>query len=598
MKIIQKSIRMKYIPFLLSLLLFFSCKNKSSENFTQTLSETMDDLVTRFYASFDKPTLDTISDAFIQVYLSPSEKEILSTQYWNFRVDVPVTVSIIRDQAQQVVPFWLEERGFEKTALFVKNSLSTYEVWQKKFDRGVVNLGINGFDKHRPVYFVGVGTQNEADELTISPIFPEKQHIENFDIGAFTYHDWDELTLTEVPDKLKGHQLLTTIRGRAREAHLIGAFRNTDFPSSRISDQVMLTWSDEPSNSINIQWRTSPHIKSSQVRYWKSESKDTLTQAANSKKMEDRLLENDRYIQRFTAKLTGLTSSSTYHYQVGTGEEVWTEPEIFRTAGQSTDPFSFIWFGDVHNTDTWGELIHQADQNHPENSFYIIAGDLVNTGLHRDDWDQLFNYAGKTVSRKPLMAVPGNHDSQDGLGAWMYEDMFSFPENGPEGLNPERTYSFRYQNALYLMLDATLPTAPQTEWMHEVLSKNTSDWVFVVTHFPPYNAVEPYENLIKEWVPVFDKYSVDMVMGGHYHYYMRSKPLINSEISLNPTIGTRYIISIGTTGKNKEAPIGDYAEVQFAAEFLYQHVEVAGKTLHYTSYNLDGEIVDEFSLTK
>ena len=180
----------------------------------------------------------------------------------------------------------------------------------------------------------------------------------------------------------------------------------------------------------------------------------------------------------------------------------------------------------------------------------------------------------------------------------MYEDMFSFPDNGPEGFNPERTYSFTYQNALYLMLDATLPTAPQTAWMEKVLQENTSDWVFVVTHFPPYNAVEPYDNLIKEWVPVFDKYNVDMVMGGHFHYYMRSKPLVDSEISSDPTSGTRYIISIGTKGKNKEVPKGDYAEVQYPAEFLYQHVEIDGKRLRYTSYNLDGEVVDQFSIQK
>jgi acid phosphatase type 7 len=521
----------------IAILLLLSCGTDSIEgNSDSSIQETMDDLVTRFYESFEKPTLDTISDAFIQDYLSLSEKDILSSRYWNFEVNVPVTVSIMRDQDQKIIPFWLAPSGFEKTALTVKNSLSTYEVWQKNFDQGTVNLGINGFDKHRPVYFVGVGPQNENDKLEINPIFPENQHIETFDVGAFTYHDWDGLTLTEVPEQLKGQQLLTTIRGRAREAHLIGAFRNTDFPSSLIPDQVMLTWSDEPSTTLDIQWRTSPEIQSSQVRYWKAENSDTLTQNGNAKKMEDRLLENDRYINRFTAKVTGLTPGTTYQYQVGNDKGVWTDPETFRTSSQTPGPFSFVWFGDVHNTDTWGDVIHQAEERHPENSFYIIAGDLVNTGLHRDDWDQLFGYAGKTISRRPLMAVPGNHDSQDGLGAWMYEDMFSFPDNGPEGFNPERTYSFTYQNALYLMLDATLPTAPQTAWMEKVLQEKTSDWVFVVTHFPPYNAVEPYDNLIKEWVPVFDKYNVDMVMGGHFHYYMRSKPLVDSEISSDPTV--------------------------------------------------------------
>ncbi|MEZ4904972.1 MAG: hypothetical protein R2822_26070 [Spirosomataceae bacterium] len=52
-------------------------------------------------------------------------------------------------------------------------------------------------------------------------------------VGAFTYHDWDDLTLSEVPVSLQGQILFSTIRGRAREAHLIGAFRQTSTPLPR-----------------------------------------------------------------------------------------------------------------------------------------------------------------------------------------------------------------------------------------------------------------------------------------------------------------------------------------------------------------------------
>lgn len=584
--------------------LFFSLSLSSCQQQAENrsdlpaLSTTMDGLVTRFYENFDKHTLDTISDTFILSYLSDQEKEVMSTQYWKLEVNVPITISLMRDTDQTTVPFWLNEKGFILTEKKVKNSHSTYEVWQKDFDKGLVSLGINGFDKHRPVYFIAITPQNANDNLEITPIFPGKQHFETMDVGAFTYHDWDELTLTEVPEELKGHQLLTTIRGRAREAHLVGAFRSTDFPSSALPDQVMLTWSQDPSTTIDIQWRTNNDVKEGKVRYWRADSQDTSFASSVPKQMEDRLLQNDRYIVRHTAKLTGLQPGSEYRYQVAGGPDEWTEIFSFKTSPDVPAPFSFIWFGDVHNTKEWGDMIQDTERKHPENHFYMIAGDLVNTGLHRDDWDKLFGYAGKTIARKPMLAIPGNHDSQDGLGAWMYEDMFSFPDNGPDGLPSGRTFHFTYQNALYLMMDATLPLAEQTPWMEKVLKENQADWKFVVAHFPPYNAVEPYEDIIQEWVPLFDKYEVDMVLGGHFHYYMRSKPLINSEVSTTPGKGTRYIISIGTTGKNKEAPKGYYAEKQFAAQFLYQHVELDGKSLKYTSYDAAGNIKDQFSLKK
>jgi hypothetical protein len=562
------------------------------------LSETMDEVVTRLYGQFDRSALDTISEVFIHTYITPEEKEAFATQYWVMRVNVPAMVSLMRDAGQQDVPFWLQDAGFIKTEKVIRNVHSTYEVWQKEVPSGPIHLGINGFDKHRPVYFLSLTPKNAGDKLVIEPVFPANQHIATLDVGAFTYHDWDGLTLTEVPQDMKGQQLLTTIRGRAREAHLIGAFRSTDFPSSPLPDQLMLTWSNSPANSVDIQWRTNASVTEGMVKYWKKGSTDTLTQVAQANVMEDRLLQNDRYIHRFTAEIQNLEPATSYAYLAGNPTSGWSSVESFRTADTQESPFSFVWFGDVHNTEKWGELIHQAEQRHADNRFYIIAGDLVNTGLHRDDWDQLFGYAGKTLSRRPLMAVPGNHDSQDGLGAWMFEEMFSYPDNGPTGLPSGRSYYFTYQNALFIMLDATLSVSAQSPWVEQVLRENPADWKFVVTHFPPYNAVEPYEHIIAEWVPIFDRHQVDMVMGGHFHYYMRSNPLINSEISREPTQGTRYVISIGTTGKNKEAEKGSYAEVQFAAQFLYQHMEITGRSLQYTVYDPEGKVRDQFSLTK
>src|SRR5690606_30374715 len=131
-----------------------------------------------FYHDVAKYQLDTISNQFILQYLSEEEKEVLATQYWIFDVNIPVTVSIMRDTAQQVIPFWIVEAGFQRTDLMVRNSLSTYEVWQKDFDSGRIGLGINGFDKHRPVYFISVGPQQPEADLKINPIFPSHQHFE------------------------------------------------------------------------------------------------------------------------------------------------------------------------------------------------------------------------------------------------------------------------------------------------------------------------------------------------------------------------------------------------------------------------------------
>ena len=314
--------------------------------------------------------------------------------------------------------------------------------------------------------------------------------------------------------------------------------------------------------------------------------------------MEDRLLQNDRFIHRFTAKLINLKPGTTYEYQLNDDEGPFSSIQNFTTEKAELSPFSFIWTGDVHNSEVWGEIIQQTLDRHPENSFYMAAGDLVNTGLHRNDWDELWAYSGTTFSKKPFMAVPGNHDSQDGLGAGMYKEMFSYPENGAPETISEMTYAYNYQNAHFLMIDATLPIEEQTEWVEEQLASSKADWKFAMFHFPPYNSIEFYPDIIQEWGPLFDQYHVDMVMSGHFHYYLRSKPLSDGKVAPSPSEGTIYMMSVGTTGKNKEMKPADYAAIQFGADHLYQQVEIDGKDLRSTTYNVEGEILDSFVINK
>jgi hypothetical protein len=76
--------------------------------------------------------------------------------------------------------------------------------------------------KHRPVYFISVAPQNDKVINSSFRMWPPRNTcLSTLQKGAFTYHDWDGLVLNEVPDELKGQTLFTTVRGRAREAHLV-----------------------------------------------------------------------------------------------------------------------------------------------------------------------------------------------------------------------------------------------------------------------------------------------------------------------------------------------------------------------------------------
>ena len=243
-------------------------------------------------------------------------------------------------------------------------------------------------------------------------------------------------------------------------------------------------------------------------------------------------------------------------------------------------------------------MIQESFQKFPDVAFYSIAGDLVSTGLNRDDWDQLIHVSGPVFQYKPLMPVPGNHDSQDGLGAWMYQDMFSLPENGPEHVLPELTYAFNYKNALFLMIDVTSPIEIQSSWIEEQLSSSQALWKFAIFHFPPYNYEEDYSEIRKEWCTLFDTYHVDMVMSGHTHYYMRSKPIFNEQVVEHLSQGTVYVISVGIPGNHEHMPDEDYAEHRDGKGWLYQHMEINGDRLIYKSLDIHGNIKDSLTIVK
>ncbi len=596
-------IQTKYriVLLLLTLIGFFSCSSDES-----SVKKVMDNVVTRFYATMDDKELSSLTNDKVLALLSEGEKKILASRYWMFDVNVPATVSLMRDTNQRDLPFWIIESGFSKTDMIVRNQEYTYEVWQKEFDTGRVALGINGFDKHRPHYFIAVGPKNPKDPLILSHFFPENQHLEIMDIGAFTYHDWDELVLTEVPAKLKGHQLLTTIRGRAREAHLIHAFRKTPFPSSEQADQVMLTWSGDPRSTQSIQWRTNTSINDAVVRYWEEGSdaeKDFVEVPVPFTVMEDRLLQNDRYVHRYTARIENLKPATRYHYLIGSpSKNKWGHASTFQTAPESPAPFTFVYFGDTHRSPHFGQLINKAFERHPHTAFYSIGGDIVSTGLYRDDWDQLFQYSSEVIRQKPLMTALGNHDSQDGLGVWMYRDLFDLPANGPVEFEPERTYSFEYSNALFLVLDATATIDEQTRWLESTLAKSKATWKFAIFHFPPYVFETEhdldYKEIREKWGAVFDKYHLDMVLSGHVHYYMRTKPMKNQRVVASAAEGTFYIISIAIPNRKHIMPDKEFVATGSSGEMLYQTFDISGNTLTYKAYNIEGTIKDELVIKK
>jgi acid phosphatase type 7 len=568
-----------------------------------TLEQTVDGIVSRLYATLDEKALVSLNDETVLKLITREERDILARKYWYFDVDAPAVVSVVRSVGQATSPYWIREAGFNKTTLVVRNEAGSYEVWQKRFDAGRVELGINGFDMNRTVYFVCVGPQTAGATVRISNLFPSKEAVVTMKKGAWTYRDWDDLFIEQLPASLEGQILLTTFRGRAREAHLVGAFRKTPCPSSTRPDQVVLTWSEDPRTTQTIQWRTSLAVKDGRVRYrvQGTDPAAAVEVRAQCKAIEDRLLMNDRHVNHHTVVLRDLKPSTTYGYTAGSPDlGNWSEEATFRTGPGTESPFSFITFGDTHRSPEWGRMLQAAYRRHPDAAFYAIAGDVVSMGLFRDEWDSFFAISNSVFSHRPIAFALGNHDDQDGLGARLPLALFEFPRNGPPGVEPERTYSFRYGNALFLVMDVGTPYEAQAAWMEQQLAATDAAWRFAIYHFPLYclKDDDDYGAIRSRWEKVFARHHVDMVLSGHVHYYLRTRPMRNGQPVASPADGTIHLVSVGIPGQRWPRPLPPFADKYMSGGPWYQKFDIAGRRLVCRTYDANGKVHDELAIEK
>lgn len=568
----------------------------------QSVKNTVSTIADRLHAALTEDQLVALDEATLAKFVTPEDKAVLATRHWQFDVDVPVVVYVLRETSQKTAPFWLPECGFEKTGMTIKANEGdmNFEVWRKEFGPGRVGLGINGFDKHRPHYFVAVKPQKAGAKLTICNPYPEWQEVHELKPGAFFYHDWPELGVAAVPDEMAGAVILPTMRGRAREAHFIGGFRKTSYASSNTPDDVVLTPNDEsPADSMAVQWRTAPAVEAGAARFRAKGETEWKTAEATRELVEDKFIVNDRSVAFFTAIMDGLKPGGEYAYEISGGNGNWLSQSSFKTAPDPGQPFTFAFLSDTHNKSESEALLAKVTSTYPQTSFVTISGDLVGTGQYRDDWDTLFHLAGSYFNRLPVAPAIGNHDGIDGLGVDLYRAQFTLPENGPKTLEPERAYSFRYGNGLFVMPDVISPIAAQTAWLEAQLRDAKDTWKFVVFHFPPYSPGVTEPEIVKEWVPLFDKYHVDFVLSGHVHHYVRTHPLKAGQVQPSPKDGTIYVVTVSVSGRDRPPrshPLAAFMKGSAAA--LCNVFTVDGNTVTMKAIDAEGNVQDQLVVTK
>lgn len=304
-----------------------------------------------------------------------------------------------------------------------------------------------------------------------------------------------------------------------------------------------------------------------------------------------------------------LQSNTLYAYRVGNGSD-WSEWNQFKTASENPEPFKFVYLSDPQNNikSMCSRIFRAAYKKAPDADFWLFTGDLVDIGYDDQEWAELYYALGWIPRMTPMILVPGNHGYYSIIAdsvkskhlTPLWRPQFTLPENGPDGLE-ETAYSIDYQGVRFVMLNGNEKLEEQAEWLDKILSDNPRRWTIAAIHQPFYSTGLKRDNpdLRMLFVPIFDKYSVDLVLQGHDHTYGRTHSIRNGIRVDDNQKGTVYVVSVSGP---KVYPVNPRHKTLMAkmgtGMQLFQVITVDKNLLKYESRTATGALYDHFELRK
>ncbi|MFF7964566.1 purple acid phosphatase family protein [Streptomyces sp. NPDC007903] len=341
-----------------------------------------------------------------------------------------------------------------------------------------------------------------------------------------------------------------------------------------------LAWGNDPRTEVTVSWQVPVAVKRPFIRIgahpWDlSRRIDAEVRALHTPAGVGASGDHTQYYVH--AKLSRLRPGQTYYYGVGHHGFDPAEPHLLGTLGTFTTapahkaPFTFTAFGDegvgYHGLANNALILGQNP------AFHLHAGDIAygdpagagkttDTGFDSRTWDQFLHQTESVAKQIPWMPAYGNHDmeawySPNGYGG--EEARWSLPDNGPDAANLPGVYSFVYGNTAVISLDANdisyeipanlgISGGTQTTWLEGQLKKYRAardvDFVVVFFHHCAYCTSTAHASeggVRQEWVPLFEKYTVDLVINGHNHQYERTDVIKGDTVVKKlPIGGTAY----------------------------------------------------------
>lgn len=180
-----------------------------------------------------------------------------------------------------------------------------------------------------------------------------------------------------------------------------------------------------------------------------------------------------------------------------------------------------------------------------------------------------------------VVGTLGNHDVRVQQGRYQFASL-SMP--GP-------FYRRRFGGVDVFVLDSNNVNDAQTSWLERALAASNAPWKVAVFHHPAFTcgSYRSHRDVVRLWVPLFERYGVQLALSGHDHNYQR----------FAPRRGVTYVVHGGGVGAFypiTACPSGYPRRIRARREHGWLYLVVTDARIVGWTVNVSGRRTDRFTV--
>ncbi|MBP5737298.1 MAG: metallophosphoesterase family protein [Acidaminococcaceae bacterium] len=371
--------------------------------------------------------------------------------------------------------------------------------------------------------------------------------------------------------------------------------------------------------SRTIMWQSGAEEKDAFVEYRVKNDESAAIQT-QKEHINDKFADNGKTTYVHTVTLKNLRPGTEYEYRLGYAGR---RSQWYRlNTAQAHNSYTALIFPDSQSAKykAWEDVAMPAFRRNRDTQFFIAMGDLVDNGEHAYQWNEWFTRIEPMITRIPAAPVLGNHETY--TMDWKvrrpqaYLHYFQLPEGVPESYK-NQFYSFDYGDVHYVVLNTQMremgefyPNLLQDQlaWFKADMEKSKNKWNVVLMHkdvlrYGFLTRKTPREEGFSEegkvFMPLFEKYKVDVVLTAHLHTYRNRGHIYGFK---RDTKGPLYILT-GVAGDVRYPNLWkrhslDVAIAPQPETNNYMVLEASADKLRFSCYLPDGTKIDEAEVKK